>query len=113
MGETLNAAKDALDEAIETLRATSSETIPEKESRHLVTRLQLARNALAQNEKKIWIRTKLGKEMLADFGEASRELLGAMESGSGLEEIEAALKAVERQAKRINEESRRRSMVVT
>lgn len=113
MAETLNAAKEAMDKTIETLKATPPETIPEKESRHLVTRLQLARNALAQNEKKIWIRTKLGKEMLTDFGDASQELLGAMESGSGLEEIEAALEAVERQAKRINEESRRRSMVVT
>lgn len=48
--------------------------------------------------------------MLSDYGEASLKLLGAVESGSGLEE---ALTEVEVQAKRISDEIRKRSMVVT
>jgi len=48
--------------------------------------------------------------MLSDYGEASLKLLGAVESGSGLEE---ALTEVEAQAKRISDEIRKRSMVVT
>ena len=51
--------------------------------------------------------------MLVEFSEASARLLGVVESGSGLEEIKEALGDVELQAKRLNEETRRRSMVVT
>ena len=113
MGESLNNAKQALNKTIETIGTTGQHGIPDSELRDLLTRLQLARNALVQNERKIWLRTKIGKEMLVEFSEASARLLGVVESGSGLEEIKEALADVELQAKRLNEETRRRSMVVT
>jgi Tfp pilus assembly protein PilP len=108
MGENLETAKSTLDRVMEALRSSSSAS--ESELRDLLTRLQAARNTLVQNERKIWLRTKAGKEMLSDYGEASLKLLGAVESGSGLEE---ALTEVEAQAKRISDEIRKRSMVVT
>lgn len=113
MGEGLNNAKQALNKTIETISTTGQHGFPDSELRDLLTRLQQARNALVQNERKIWLRTKIGKEMLVEFSEASARLLGVVESGSGLEEIKEALADVELQAKRLNEETRRRSMVVT
>lgn len=108
MGESLETAKSTLERVMEALRGSSNAS--ESELRDLLTRLQAARNTLIQNERKIWLRTKAGKEMLSDYGEASLKLLGAVESGSGLEE---ALTEVEVQAKRISDEIRKRSMVVT
>ncbi len=108
MGENLETAKSTLDRVMEALRSSSSAS--ESELRDLLTRLQAARNTLVQNERKIWLRTKAGKEMLSDYTEASLKLLGAVESGSDLEE---ALTEVETQAKRISDEIRKRSMVVT
>ena len=104
----METAKSTLERVMEALRGSSNAS--ESELRDLLTRLQAARNTLIQNERKIWLRTKAGKEMLSDYGEASMKLLGAVESGSGLEE---ALTEVEAQAKRISDEIRKRSMVVT
>lgn len=110
MGESLNTAREAIGRVMEILRAESG--IPEDNRRALLTRLQFAQNALIQNERKIWLRTKIGKEMLGDFGEAAKKLLAHVESDS-MEDIEAALADVELHAKRIEEETRRRDMVVT
>lgn len=104
----METAKSTLERVMEALRGSSNAS--ESELRDLLTRLQAARNTLIQNERKIWLRTKAGKEVLSDYGEASLKLLGAVESGSGLEE---ALTEVEVQAKRISDEIRKRSMVVT
>ena len=108
MGESLENAKSTLERVMETLKG--SQIASEKEMRDLMTRLQAARNTLVQNERKIWLKTKAGKEVLSDYGEASLKLLGAVESGSSIEE---ALTEVEAQAKRISDEIRKRSMVVT
>ncbi len=104
----METAKSTLDRVMEALRGSSNAS--ESELRDLLTRLQAARNTLVQNERKIWLRTKAGKEVLSDYGEASLKLLGAVESDAGLEE---ALTEVEAQAKRISDEIRKRSMVVT
>jgi hypothetical protein len=108
MGEALETAKSTLESVMEALRGSGAAS--EGEVRDMLTRLQAARNTLVENERKIWLRTKAGKEMLSDFGEASRRLQGAVESGSGVDE---ALTEVEGQAKRISDEIRKRSMVVT
>lgn len=108
MGEALETAKSTLERVMEALRGSTA--VSESEARDIQTRLQAARNVLVQNERKIWLRTKAGKEMLSDYGEASQRLLDAVESGSGVEE---ALAEVEAQAKRISDEIRKRDMVVT
>ncbi len=112
MSETINTVKDALSRVIEALRESAVEEASEGE-RELLTRLQSAQNSLVRNERKIWLRTRAGKEMLTEFEAASEKLKLAVESGSGLDEVEEALAGVEAQAKRIEEETRRRSMVVT
>jgi hypothetical protein len=113
LSETINTVKDALSRAIEVLRESTVEEASEGARRELLTRLQSAQNSLVRNERKIWLRTKAGKEMLAEFEAASAKLKLAVESGSGFDEVEDALAGVEAQAKRIEEETRRRSMVVT
>lgn len=113
MGESLSKAKEALGKALDTLQAEDYKSVSEGELNDLAIRIQFARNALVQNERKIWLRTKAGKEILGGFGEAAERLLDHVESNSGLEEIETALADVELHAKRINEETRRREMVVT
>jgi hypothetical protein len=110
MGESLNTAREAINRAMETLREEPG--LSQAHKRDLLTRLQLARNTLVQNERKIWLRTKVGKEMLVGFGEAAKKLLTHVKSDT-MEDIEAALADVEHHAKRIEEETRRRDMVVT
>ena len=104
----METAKSTLERVMEELKGSSN--VSESEVRDLQTRLQAARNTLVQNERKIWLRTKAGKEMLSEYGEASQKLLGAVENGSGIEE---ALTEVEARAKSISDEIRKRSMVVT
>ena len=111
MGESLKTAREAIDKVTVTLREEPG--FSQAHKRELLTRLQLARNTLVQNERKIWLRTKVGKEMLGGFEEAAERLLDRVESDSGPEEIASALADVELHAKRIDEESRRRDMVVT
>ncbi len=120
MGENLNNAKSVLDEVLNTLKETYAGRIPRDEMRDLMTRVQFARNTLIQNEKKIWLRTKVGREIIGDFGAASGKLLDVLKGSqksdgieSNIMKADAALRDVESQAKRLNEETRRRSMVVT
>lgn len=120
MGENLNIARDALERVQDLLKSAPPGRVPEDELRNVLIRLQFAENALTQNEKKIWLRTKVGKEMLSDFSTASKKLLGAIEGlqknetgPNFLDDIDAALGDLEHHAKRLNAETSRRSMVVT
>ncbi len=65
------------------------------------------------NEKKIWLRTKKGRDLLGEYNAASVKLRDAIEVGADLNGIMAAIDDVEQQAKSLNEEIRKRSMVVT
>jgi hypothetical protein len=80
----------------------------------LQIRLGKVTNVLTENESKIWLRTRVGEPMLKELQAAVDDAYKVLEgSGSALESFEAALKEVERKAAKIDEESRRRSMVVT
>jgi hypothetical protein len=113
MGERLNSSKEALRKAIDVLERHSWGDLKEEEVRGLVARILSARDALVQNEKKIWLKTKKGREMLGEFDTASKKLLQILEAGSDLEELSSSVEQVEGHAKQLNEEIRRRSMVVT
>jgi hypothetical protein len=91
-------------------KATS---ISEGEMQDYTMRLQICKNALIQNQRKIWIRTRLGKGMLEKMGSAAETLIDVLKTCTDSAGIEAALIEVEAQAKEIEEESRRRDMVVT
>lgn len=80
----------------------------------LQIRLGKVMNIIMENESKIWLRTRVGEPMLKELQAAIDDAYNVLEvSGSALESFEAALKEVERKATKIDEESRRRSMVVT
>jgi hypothetical protein len=113
LGENIVAVKENLSGVIEMLRERPVEESSGRAMRELLTRLQSAQNVLIQNERKIWLRTRVGKEITADIEAASEKLRMTVESGSSLEVVKEALSEVEVQAKRIDEETRRRSMVVT
>jgi len=87
--------------------------LSEDDVRDVSARVQKVANTVEENRTKIWLRTRAGKEMVEAIQRASDELLGILASGSEKEVFLAALAALEAEAARIDEESRRRSMVVT
>jgi hypothetical protein len=74
--------------------------------------LGAVRSVLIRNEKKIWLRTKKGRGMIAEVSEAADMLKESSASGD-IEMVKRTLVEVERLARAIEEESRKRSMVVT
>ena|GEM_PF-1546067 len=119
--ESLTFARDLLRRTLELLREVPARAVPDDELKDVQIRIQIAQNTLVQNERKIWLRTKEGREMIGDLNVASIKLLGSVErlqraemaDSELLKDLEAALGEVELHARRLNEETRRRSMVVT
>ena len=112
MDERLSSAKEALGKAAGLLKEGAGPALQE-EAEVLAARIQFALDSLIQNEKKIWLRTKKGREMLGEFESASRDLIELVESRSDADRLRGVVDDVEERAKRLNEEVRRRSMVVT
>jgi len=80
----------------------------------LQIRLDKVTNVLSENESKIWLRSRIGEPLLKELQDAADDALKVLEGGgSAFESFEAALKEIEIKAAKIDEESRRRSMVVT
>ena len=121
MAERIVETKESLQRTLESLRTLSGGKITHVDSTDYSIRIQKAQNILLQNEKKIWLKTKDGKEMLKRLSESSIRLLASVreiekpsvEDSGKLNNLTTALKEVEVQALRLDEESRRRGMVVT
>jgi hypothetical protein len=119
MGESLDATKGSLESALILLDAIPSGGMSSDELRDIRIKIQMGLNALIQNEKAIWLKTKKGRDILGEFQEASAKLMDAVERLKGgtspafLDGVKTALVDVEAGAKKLNEETRRRSMVVT
>ncbi len=109
MGETATVVREIIDESLNLLKRQNHET----DSRRLMYRLESVRSVLIRNEKKIWLRTKKGRGMIAEVSEASERLMKSLASSGELDAVEVALSDVETLARAIEEESRKRSMVVT
>jgi hypothetical protein len=107
----IEGAKKALEGVLEIIKGLKG--ITEEDRRSLLARAQSAYNVVAQNEKKIWLRTSLGKAMVGDLNSSSVTLLKAVEQFKDAAELESAMSDLEAQTRRIEEETRRRSMVVT
>jgi hypothetical protein len=84
--------------------------LTEKES--LKSRLKKVNTTVIQNQNKIWLRTKKGKPLAEALEDATKHTLNLLEKGSP-DAILASVEEIEKQAIKIIEESRRRSMVVT
>ena len=103
MSQPMKSAKKTLD------AVTAHGGLPEEQAK----RVKRASKIVGQNLNKIWLRTKVGKPRAESMQEAAIDALTKLEAGVSQEEMKAALDAVEAKAKKIDEESRRRSMVVT
>lgn len=119
MSEDLKASKEGLLKALEILRSIPANSFPVTEIREIDARIQMANNILIQNEKKIWLRSKDGREILNEIRSTVGKLLREMtklqksperELWSGFKQT---LEKLENLLMKIEEESRRRSMVVT
>ncbi len=113
MKDNLEELKSTFKATLETLKTSQAEGDPSKGREVFMSRIQRAENVLIQNQKKIWLKTKKGREALTKLGVAAERLRESIDSAGDVDETEAALKALELQAKNIEDEIRRRSMVVT
>jgi hypothetical protein len=107
----IDSAKRALEGVLEAVKGLKGMT--EEERKSLMAMAQSACSIVAQNEKKIWLRTSVGKAMVGDLNSSSERLLRAVGRFVDAAELGAAMADVEAQTRRIEEETRRRSMVVT
>jgi hypothetical protein len=106
---TATGVRESVDDSLDLLNEQDIGT----DSQRLVSRLESVRSVLIRNEKKIWLRTKKGRGMLANFSEAAERLRTSLASSGELDTVDAALSDVEILVQAIEEESRKRSMVVT
>ena len=113
MKDILEEVKSTFKATLETLKTSQAEGGPSKGREVFMSRIQHAENVLIQNQKKIWLKTKKGRAALTKLDVAAERLREVIESAGGVDETEAALKALELQAKNMEDEIRRRSMVVT
>lgn len=112
MSTPLTPIKETIETVISKIK--EMEGIPEAEKRSLLTRLQKASNTVTENEKKIWLRTKVGKPIVQSFQDSTDMLLRVFDvEPPKLEDLSTAMYDVEVNTNKIVEESRRRSMVVT
>ncbi len=77
----------------------------------LMAQLKNINRLVEQNQNKIWLRTKSGKPIAEKLQTTAAETLEKL--GSGSEEIASLITELEDIAKEIDEESARRSMIVT
>ena len=103
MSQSMKSAKETLD----ALAAQGG--LPEEQRE----RVKWASKIVGQNLNKIWLRTKVGKPMAESMQEVAEDAMRKLEAGAGQEEMKAAVDVVVAKAKEIDEEGRRRSMVVT
>ena len=106
---TATGVREVIDDSLDLLKVQDDGA----DSQRLVSRLESVRSVLIRNEKKIWLRTKKGRGMLADVSEAAERLLKSLSSSGEMDAVDAAIGDVETLARAIEEESRKRNMVVT
>jgi hypothetical protein len=74
----------------------------------LQLRLGGVTNIVLENESKVWMRKRIGKQLLKDLQDALDTAFKVLEGGEpALEKFEKALRDVERRAAKIEDESRR------
>ena len=86
--------------------------IKKDKKEQLVNRIQQIYNTLIENEKKIWLKTNVGKGILQEFSISSEKTLDVI-LNSSINEFEPFIISLEACATKMREEERKRSMVVT
>ena len=90
-----------MEKAVENLESVKVQVTDES----VKTRIVKVQKILSQNRKKIWLRTKKGKPMAEETLDLTNKLVNKFD--------ESVISDLESQAYKIEEESRRRDMVVT
>ncbi len=103
MSTTMNEAKEKVEQIIKQLEAGNH---PSKSS--LLEKLNTIVKLIMQNQDKIWLRTRSGKPMAEKLLASAAESLELDASG-----LDAAIDVLLEAAKEIDDETQRRSMVVT
>jgi hypothetical protein len=106
---TVTGVREVIDDSLDLVKGQNDGI----DSQRQLSRLESVRSVLIRNEKKIWLRTKKGRGILADVREAAERLRRALGSPGEQDAVDAALGDVETLARAIEEESRKRNMVVT
>ncbi len=108
MAVSVAEVREIIAESIALLKNRGAET----EYQEQLSKLESVRSVLIRNGKKIWLRTKKGRGMLAEVSDAADRLKESFAPGD-IEMVKGALVEVETLARAIEEESRKRNMVVT
>ena len=103
MGEILETIKETLKKEIKSLEELSELSYAQ--------RIQKALDIIIRNEKKIWLRTRKGQEMLSTIRDAAKTLSKSNKTDENV--FEDAIKTLEHYSETLEKEIRRRSMVVT
>ncbi len=108
MSEPMVEAKKNVEKILEKLRESTNNDFMD-----IAERLKVVEKIIAQNQNKIWLRTKTGKPMAEELQETTAKILVWLHESTRPNLVMAAMNDLEDQAKRIAEESRQRGMVVT
>jgi hypothetical protein len=109
MTATISNVKTSIEKSLELLNKEDTES----KNQDYKLRLDDVRRIIIRNEKKIWLRTKKGKEMISDLDKVSRKLQMTLSTQNEYHTIEDMIHDLEGLMKAIEEESRKRNMVVT
>jgi uncharacterized protein YqcC (DUF446 family) len=105
MSQPLNETKEILAKITQKIKDGSHQ---EKEA--LLDQLKNIDRLVTQNVNKIWLRTKSGKPMAEEVQQKAETALKQLED---IPALKSAINELEGLAKEIDEESQRRSMIVT
>lgn len=108
MSQEMMATGKAVEEMIKHLEASN---VLEKGA--LISRLENVLKVIRQNQNKLWLRTKTGKPVGEAMEDKAQAMLGRLIESQSIDEWIEGLSDLEMQIHFVNEESRRRSMVVT
>ena len=108
MSQEMLATGKAVEEMIQHLEASN---ILEKGA--LISRLENVLKVVTQNQNKLWLRTKSGKPIGEALEERAQTMLNQLEASQSIDGWLGSLSDLETQVHMVNEESRRRGMVVT
>lgn len=103
MPETMTGVRESLQASLQALK---------EQDPKLAARLEAVVGTVQVNEKKIWLKTLLGASLTADFSKAAAELVVAVAAGK-LDLAASSVTECESLAVKLDEESRKRSFVVT
>lgn len=108
MSIEMNRVKEIIEEIIYELKASKNRSEEE-----LILQLETIQRLVAQNQTKIWLRTRSGKPMAEALITVANNSLKKIKREGTPEEISIWINQIESKIKEIDEESQRRSMIVT